>query len=57
MIENEEQMYTYDLQVIFNGTGDDMHIMEYKSYFDNLDDVMADILSQISINIHPKDVK
>ena len=53
----EEQMYTYDLQVIFNGTGDDMHIMEYKSYFDNLDDVMADILSQISINIHPKDVK
>ena len=56
MTENEKQ-YTYDLQVIFDGTGDDMHIMEYKSYFDNIDDVRADILSQIVVHIHPKDVK
>jgi len=53
----EEQMYTYNLQIIFDGTMDGMDIMGYTSYFDNLDDVMADILSQITVHIHPQDIK
>ena len=52
-----EEQYTYDLQIVFDGTGDNMYPMEYKSYFDNLDDVRADVLSQIVIHIYPKDVK
>lgn len=49
--------YTYDLQIVFDGTEDGMYAMGFKSFYDNIEDVRADALSQISIHIYPVEEK
>jgi hypothetical protein len=50
-----EKKYTYDLQIVFDGTGDDMHVMGYKSYNKDIALVKREVLSEIVVHAHPKE--
>lgn len=52
-----EKKYTYNLQFVFDGSGDSMDVMGYKSYHSDIALVEKEILNQIVVNIHPQEAK
>lgn len=51
-----DKKYTYNLQFVFDGSGDAIDVMGYKSYNSDLAIVEREVLSQMVVNIHPQDV-
>jgi hypothetical protein len=45
--------YTYDLQIVFDGTDDNWYVYKYKSPLDNIEDVKLDVLSQMVVHVYP----
>lgn len=51
MIENEKQ-YTYDLQIVFDGTGDAMVIKGFKSYLRDPEQVKIEVQRLLVVHAH-----
>jgi hypothetical protein len=51
-----EEQYTYNLQIVFDGTGDDMHIMGFKSYLRDPEEVKIEVKSLLVVHAHASEV-
>jgi hypothetical protein len=52
-----EKQYTYDIQVIFDGTGDDCIIKGFKTYLSNPEDVKLEVKSLMVVRVWPEEVE
>jgi len=52
-----EDQYTYNLQIVFEGTGDDMHIMGFKSYLRDPEEVKIEVKRLLVVHAHPVEVE
>lgn len=48
--------YIYDLEIVFDGTGDNMYPVGFKSKYTNIQDIKDDVLSQITVHVHKREV-
>ena len=47
--------YFYDLEIVFNATGDNIYPEGFKSKYTDIQDIKDDVLSQISINVYKRE--
>jgi len=52
-----EKQYTYDVQVIFDGTGDDWIIKGFKTYLSNPEDIKLEVKSLMVVRVWPEEVE
>ena len=56
MIKKEKQ-YTYDVQVIFDGTGDQWIIKGFKTYLSNPEDIKLEVKSLMCVSVWPEEAE
>jgi hypothetical protein len=49
--------YIYNLEIVFDGTGDNMYPVGFRSQYTDIQDIKDDIMSQITIHVHPHEAK
>jgi hypothetical protein len=49
-----EKQYTYDLEFVFDGTGDGMVVQGFKSYLDDPEKVKIEVKRLTVVHVHPK---
>ena len=48
----KEKQYTYDLEIVFDGTGDAMVIKGFKSYHDKPENVELEVKRLLVVNVY-----
>ena len=51
-----EKQYTHDIQVIFDGTGDQWIIKGFKTFLSNPEDIKLEVKSLMSVSVWPEEV-
>jgi len=51
-----EKQYAYDLQIVFDGTGDAMVIKGFKSYLSDPEQVKIEVKRLMVVHAHPQEV-
>ena len=52
-----EKQYTYDIQVIFDGTGDDWIIKGFKTYLNDPKNIELEVKSLMVVRVWPEEVE
>ena len=52
-----EKQYTYDVQVIFDGTGDDWIIKGFKTYLNDPKNIELEVKSLMVVRVWPEEVE
>ena len=51
-----EKQYTYDLQIVFDGTGDAMVVRAFNSYLRDPEQVKIEVKRLLVVHVHPAEV-
>lgn len=51
-----EKQYTYDIQFIFDGTGDELIAEGFKSYLKDPEEVKIEAMRLLVVRVHPQEV-
>jgi hypothetical protein len=52
-----EKQYTYDLQIVFDGTGDAMVVTGFKSYLRDPEEVKIEVKRLLVVHAHSAEVE